>query len=200
MKLNWAEKTLMNNPVRAAVQRHYEAPLLERLGGRTDGCRVLEIGCGRGVGTQIIASRFGASEVHAFDIDPDMIKSARHRLNGSNPGLRLFVGDATAIDEPDASFDAVFDFGAIHHVPDWRAVVQEVRRVLKPEGRFFFEEVTRHALDRRSYLMLFDHPEEDRFTSTQFIQELEGQQLSVGDRWRTLFFSDFVVGVAHRLS
>lgn len=106
MKLNSIEKALMNNPVRALAQRHYEAPLLEKLGGRTEGLRVLEIGCGRGVGTEIIFRRFGARKVHAFDVDPDMIKQARNRLSGY-PGhrLKLYVGDAAAIDEEDESFE-----------------------------------------------------------------------------------------------
>lgn len=81
MKLNQIEKALMNNPVRAFVQRRYEAALMERLGGRMERCRVLEIGCGRGVGTEIIFNRFGAREVHAFDIDPDMVEQARWRLS-----------------------------------------------------------------------------------------------------------------------
>ena len=79
MIMNAVEKTLMNNPVRAALQRRYEAPLLERLGGRTNSGRVLEIGCGRGVGTEIIFEYFGAYEVHAFDLDPDMVERASHR-------------------------------------------------------------------------------------------------------------------------
>lgn len=68
MKLNRVDKALMNNPVRALVQRCHEAALMERLGGRVEGARVLEIGCGRGVGTEIIFGRFGAREVHAFDL------------------------------------------------------------------------------------------------------------------------------------
>ena len=40
MKMNWVEKFLMNNPIRAAFHVHVEAPLLERLGGRTEGLRV----------------------------------------------------------------------------------------------------------------------------------------------------------------
>ena len=35
MKLNAIEKALMNNPVRAMLQRRYEAPLMDRFGGRT---------------------------------------------------------------------------------------------------------------------------------------------------------------------
>ena len=139
----------MNNPVRALMQRHHEAALMERLGGRVEGGRVLEIGCGRGVGTEIIFERFGAREVHAFDLDPDMIARARGRLS-TYPAdrLSLWVGDAGAIEAEDASYDAVFNFGIIHHVPDWQRAVAEVARVLRPGGRFFFEEVTKRALDR----------------------------------------------------
>ena len=114
MKLNTVEKALMNNPVRAALQRRYEAALFQRLGGTVLGKRVLEIGCGRGVGTEVIFERFGAREVHAFDLDPDMIDQARKRLSYyTSDCLKLYVGDATRINEPDHSFDAVFDFAII---------------------------------------------------------------------------------------
>jgi len=93
VKLNRIEKALMNNPIRALVQRHHEAALMQRLGGRLDGMRVLEVGCGWGVGTEIIFERFGAREVHAFDLDPDMVEKARKRLSRyPAPRLRLFVG------------------------------------------------------------------------------------------------------------
>jgi ubiquinone/menaquinone biosynthesis C-methylase UbiE len=199
MKLNRIEKALMNNPVRAAVQRWYEAPLLRRLGGRVDGLRVLEIGCGRGVGTEILFERFGAREVHAFDLDPEMVREARRRLDRYIPDrLELAVGDATAINARNESFDAVFDFGIIHHVPDWRKAVAEVRRVLKPGGRFFFEEVTRHALERRFYRTFLVHPTEDRFTGTAFVSELERQGIRVGGNFTHRFFGDFVIGVGRR--
>ena len=58
MKMNRIEKLAMNNPIRALIQRYYETPLLERLGGRVEGMHVLEIGCGRGVGTEIIFKHF----------------------------------------------------------------------------------------------------------------------------------------------
>ena len=202
MKLNSVEKALMNNPVRAAVQRGYEARLMERLGGRLDGMRVLEIGCGRGVGTEIIFRRFGAREVHAFDLDPDMVEKARRRLRAYPPArLRLFVGDAAAIEAEDASYDAVVDFGIIHHVPGWRRAVAEVSRVLRPGGLFLFEEVTRQALSRWFYRTFLKHPPPwNWFDAGEFVAELERQKIEVGANTVEWFFGDFVVGVGRRVA
>ena len=201
MKLNRVEKALMNNPVRALVQRHYEAVLLQQIGGRVSGERVLEIGCGRGVGTEIIFERFGAREVHAFDVDPDMIALARSRLSAFPADqLHLSVGDATAIEAEDGAFDAVFDFAIIHHIPEWKKAVREVARVLRPGGRFFFEEVTRQALDRWFYRKFLDHPKNDRFSATEFVDELQEQGIMVGENAKEWFFGDFVVGVGYKSS
>lgn len=201
LKLNRVEKALMNNPLRSALQRRYEARLLERLGGRVRGARVLEMGCGRGVGTEIIFERFGAWEVHAFDLDPDMVRRARRRLTRYPPDhLKLYVGDAAAIEEEDATFDAVFDFGIIHHVPEWERAISEVARVLKPGGLFFFEEVTTHALDRWFYRTFLEHPLDNRFSADRFVAELERQGIAVGDNTVEWFFGDFVTGVGRRAS
>ena len=167
MLLNRVEYALMNNPVRAALQRHVEARRLLALGGRMQGGTALELGCGRGVGAGLILDLFGARAVHAFDLDPRMVALARRR-HRDRPAVRLWAGDATAIPVPDETYDAVFDFGILHHVPDWRAALREVRRVLKPSGRFYAEEVLRafilHPVVRRT----LRHPEIDRFDEHQF--------------------------------
>jgi len=200
VKLNRVEKALMNNPVRALVQRHYEAGLMQKIGGRVSGERVLEIGCGRGIGTEIIFNRFGAREVHAFDVDSDMIALARSRLSGfPSDRLRLFVGDAEAIEAEDGTFDSVFDFAIIHHIPDWKKSIREVARVLRPGGRFFFEEVTKQALDRWLYRTFLDHPKVDRFSAREFVEALQEQGIMVGDNSKKWFFGDFVVGVGYKL-
>jgi ubiquinone/menaquinone biosynthesis C-methylase UbiE len=197
MILNAAEKVLMNNPVRAAIQRHWEGPMLERMGGRVEGGRVLEIGCGRGVGTEIIFTRFGAAHVDAFDLDPDMVERARRRLARFGERVKLFTGDATAIAAPDASYDAVFDFGIVHHIPDWRLAIKEVARVLRPGGRFYFEEVTRKALGRWAYRTFLVHPSKDRFSGAEFVAEVERAGLQV-PQWTERFAGDFVFGVGFR--
>ena len=172
MLLNRVEKHLMNNPVRAAIQRYVEAPLLLRLGGPLRGGRVLEIGCGRGVGTQIILEKFGVDTVDAIDLDPDMVSRATQRLQRHGDRVRVAVGDAARIDAKDASYDAVFDFGIIHHIPEWRVAIDEVFRVLRPGGRFYAEEVLADALDHRLMRLLLVHPSEDRFGSSAFRRQL----------------------------
>lgn len=179
MILNHVEFAMMNNPVRAAIQRRFEAPKLFRMGGGLNGGRALEVGCGRGVGTELILELFGAGHVDAFDLDPRMVERAKKRLSKYGSRVRVRVGDASAIDSLDASYDAVFDFGIIHHVPDWRGALAEVHRVLKPGGRFYAEEVLRgfivHPITRR----FLEHPLEDRFNAAEFAVALEASGLAV---------------------
>lgn len=135
----------------------------------------------------------------AFDLDPAMVAKARRRLRAYPPErVHIGVGDATRIAAEAASFDAVFDFGAIHHIPVWQDAVGEIARVLRPGGRFFFEEVTTHALNRWTYRTFFDHPKENRFSAPQFIAELERRGLSVGGNFVERVRGDFVIGVARK--
>jgi len=136
--MNAFGRATMNNRARAFAQRRYLVPQMLRLGGSLDGCRVLELGCGRGVGTELIRDVMGATEVDALDLDPIMVAKARRRLGDR---ARVEQGDMTALSASDASYDAVVDFGAIHLVPDWRRAAGEVSRVLVPGGRYFFEEI-----------------------------------------------------------
>jgi ubiquinone/menaquinone biosynthesis C-methylase UbiE len=141
--------------------------------------------------------------VDALDLDPAMVKRARRRLGRYGPDrVRLAVGSATdlraAVSAPDASYDAVFDFGIIRHAGDWRAAIAEIARVLRPGGRFFFEEVTATALAHPAYRLLFDHPGHDRFTAGEFLAECEFRDLAVGERWVTRIGGDYLFGVAER--
>lgn len=158
MKLNTPERWLVNNPVRALAQRFYEVPLLRRFGGRIESGRVLEVGCGQGVALPMLLTEFGAAHAHGVDLDLEQVRLARRRLGRVYAGrIDLRVAAVEQLPFADASFDAVFDFGILHHVPAWQSAVAEIGRVLKPGGTFF-EEVRREALERWSYRKFFNTP------------------------------------------
>ena len=202
MLMNKVETLLVTSPANRAFQRCVEAPILRRLGGRTPGAHALEIGCGSGYGSKLIVDQFGAATVDAIDLDPAMVTRASRRLRRYRHQVRVVQGSAddlrSALDAGDATYDAVFDFGIIHHVTNWRDALAEVARVLRPGGRFYYLEVTAAALARPSYRRLLDHPPEDRFTAGQFLAELTSHGLDPADRWRTYVGSDYLAGVAQR--
>ena len=196
MKLNRIERAMVNNPVRAAHQHHREAMWFKRLAsGALSGRHVLEVGCGRGVGAEVILDRLRAATVTAFDLDESMVELARRRLH-SRP-VTLSVGDVCAIQHPSSAFDAVADFGTIHHVPEWQLSIQEIARVLRPGGVLLFEEYPRHALDNWAVRTFTVHPRENRFEAPEFAAELArhglhgkiehhlGGMLFVGAAWKT---------------
>jgi ubiquinone/menaquinone biosynthesis C-methylase UbiE len=199
MKLNLVERLLVNNPARALVQRYYEGPLLRKLGGRLDSARVLDVGCGRGVGVQILLKQFGAGQVYGLDLDPLQIRRARKRFADESEGrVVLAVGSVDKLPFPNEYFDAVFDFGMLHHVVDWQTGVAEIQRVLKPSGLFFFEEVTRDALNRWIYRTFLDHPAENRFSEAEFLAELPVHGIEPAGRTHRILLNDIFIGIAKR--
>ncbi len=197
MKLNTAERWLVNNPVRAIVQRFYEVPLLRRLGGGVESGRVLEVGCGRGVGLPLLLTKFGAAHIHGIDFDPEQVTRAQRRLGIKYEGrIDLRVAAVEELPFENATFDAVFDFGILHHVPAWQSAVAEISRVLKPGGTFFFEEVTRAALERWSYRMFLKHPKENRFSEAEFLEELQTRGFRPAAEIHRVLFGDIFIGAA----
>ena len=186
MKLNWFGRVQMNNPARAAAQRAVTAKHMLRLGGDVAGGRAMEIGCGRGVGVEIILGTFGAGSVVAFDLDPKLVDLAERRLARFGDRVTLSVASATSIDAADSSFDAIFDFGVIHQIEGWRTAVAECARVLKPGGRFYFEAVSK-PLYRVPMNLAMERGTPDvrkiGFSKDAYIAELEKHEIEVGSNF-----------------
>ena len=198
MKLNAVERAAMNNPVRAAHQHHGEAAWFSRLaGGALAGRHVVEVGCGRGVGAEVILDTLGAAKVTAFDLDESMVELARKRLCGRP--VSLSVGHVCEIEQPAGGVDTVVDFGIIHHVPDWQQALAEIARVLRPGGLLLFEEVPRRVLDKWLFRTFTEHPRENRFEADEFAAELAHHGLHGSGRMEDHLAGMVFVGAAQKI-
>jgi SAM-dependent methyltransferase len=107
--------------------------------GDLHGARVLELGCGSGDYTVMLARR--GAQVTCIDISAaagDFVRAraAANRVAGSVTFLRMA---AEALAFSPASFDLVVGFGVLHHI-DIEVAAPELRRVLRPGGRAIFRE------------------------------------------------------------
>lgn len=95
------------------------------------GERILDLGCGAGqLSTRIAAS---GAQVQGVDDSPEMVTAA------CAVGVAAEKASAEELPFRDASFDAVFSNAALHWVRGQNAMMDEVKRVLKPGGRFVAE-------------------------------------------------------------
>ncbi|MCK2220609.1 class I SAM-dependent methyltransferase [Actinomadura sp. ATCC 31491] len=108
-----------------------------RLLGEVRGRRVLEIGCGAAQCARWLAGQGAA--VAAFDVSHRQLQHSRRLDLGTGVRVPAVQADAEAMPFADAAFDvACSAFGALPFVADAGAVFREVRRVLRPGGRFVF--------------------------------------------------------------
>ncbi len=179
MKLNWFEKMVMNSPVRPIIQKR-EAALMLQMGGHLKGHRVLEMGCGRGAGVNIIFDLFGPSYIEAFDFDSAQVRLAEQSLSRKyQDRIKLYQASATEIPAEDNQFDAVFNFGALHHIPDNSLALNEISRVLKPGGKFYFMELLSSFTESLIMRLLTDHPPEAQFTWDELSRKISDSNLTL---------------------
>jgi 2-polyprenyl-3-methyl-5-hydroxy-6-metoxy-1,4-benzoquinol methylase len=111
---------------------------------RLRGARVLEIGCGMGLHTELM-SRAGA-DVTAIDVSPTAIEATRRRLELAGLSAAVERADAEALPFPDRCFDLVWSWGAIHHTARTARAVREIGRVTRPEGEARVMVYNRHGM------------------------------------------------------
>ena len=99
------------------------------------GLRVLDFGCGPGTISIGLAKAVEPGEVHGIDMEDSHIGLAQSAAVAGGHGNATFrVGDVTDLPFEDGSFDVAHCHAVLMHVPDTKAVIGEVKRVLKPGG------------------------------------------------------------------
>jgi ubiquinone/menaquinone biosynthesis C-methylase UbiE len=92
---------------------------------------ILDLGCGTGISTRQLTK---VGTVIGCDPDPRMLAAARKH---TRPKVKKYtVGSADKLPFADETFDAVTAFAALHWFSDKKSV-EEIKRVLKPNGLFF---------------------------------------------------------------
>jgi ubiquinone/menaquinone biosynthesis C-methylase UbiE len=164
MRLGKTEFYAMNNPVRRFIQKYWEFRLfkhfLKKQKINLSGKVIIDAGCGSGYSSRLIMDEFNPSELIAFDIMPEQIAIAQKRYTD----IRFKIGDLTQINIPDGTADAVFVFGILHHIPEWRKALRNISGFLKQSGVF-----------------LVDEPKY-RFTWNEFEQGIRDTRLSICER------------------
>jgi 2-polyprenyl-3-methyl-5-hydroxy-6-metoxy-1,4-benzoquinol methylase len=128
---------------------------------------------------QVIVEQFGADKVIATDVNPEQIWRAEKILRPELEGKTDFkIEDALALDEPDGKLDAVFSFGVIHHMEDWKKAVRCIH--LKSGGEFFFGGTVQAAHAAYSHeIFAAPPPEGGEFDFDELKQELERNGIAI---------------------
>ena len=147
--------------------------------------RVLDLGCGLGYGSRILASEAGS--VVGLDIAGEAVGAARGRFG--SPQVRFVQGDVQRLPLASRSFDSVVCFELIEHVRGYEATLDEIRRVLRPKGLLLISSPNRpEYTDATGFDNPFHTQEWDREQFADLLRSrfphvhLWGQRLVAGSR------------------
>ena len=123
------------NPERQQLLAQLLAPstreVLARL-PRIPNARCLDLGCGQGNTTRLLAEAMGAAACVGVEYDPALVEYASTQVNPASVSFQQ--GDVTRLSLPDASFDVVFCRFLLIHLADPMSAVREMLRVVRPGG------------------------------------------------------------------
>lgn len=136
------------------------------------GKTILDAGCGPGVHS--IRAANAGMRVCAIDISGAMLKHAKKRAEvaGVSDKIEFHQKDLTNLDFPDESFDYVFSWGVIIHIPEAEKALDELARIIKPGGKLALYLTNKTALDHKL----------ESFARFMIRKPLKGmQKLALGD-------------------
>lgn len=128
--------------VYSATLTEQTLPLVEGLTERlTAGADVMDIGCGRGVVTRILARRFPASRFTGLDFSAEAIRFAATEAEREGlPNAQFVLADAADFGGL-PRFDLITTFDAVHDQAQPRRVLRGIREALRPDGVYLMVDI-----------------------------------------------------------
>jgi ubiquinone/menaquinone biosynthesis C-methylase UbiE len=112
-------------------------PATFRLVGSVKDKKILDLACGEGYNTRILAKK--RAKVVGVDFSAKLIELARKKEMNEKLGVTYYISDAGDMkDLPSNNFDLVVCFMALQDIENYKKALSEVARVLKEKGRFIF--------------------------------------------------------------
>lgn len=109
------------------------------------GKTVLEIGTGVGTDARRL-SAYGA-RYYGINVDQGSSDLTASALRAFDLAGEVSTGSATSLPYADGMFDIVYTFGVLHHIPDVKRALSEIRRVLKPRGEILLMVYNRSSIN-----------------------------------------------------
>jgi len=147
----------------AKVQTDVALKLAEKLSLSQDTTgekTILEIGCGTGNFTSMLADQFPAAKIVALDFSPEMIAKASHKLRKKNIEFICAEGEEFLQEASGESFDLVASNGSLQWFTDHDQALKNIARILLPEGIFLCSIFGPDSLKKlgRGMKILFAYP------------------------------------------
>lgn len=141
------------------------------------GGRIIDVGCGFGATAIVLTQAFPQSEVVGIDLSEPLLHLASQAAQaaGLADRVRFEAGDAERIPYEDDSFDVVLNLNMVHIVKHPIQMLNEIERILLPEGSLFIVDL------KRSWLGLFEKEMKSSLTLQEAKTLLAQSKLRAGD-------------------
>jgi len=100
---------------------------------------VLEIGCGAGITAAYMHDKYNMNVI-GIDVDSEQITIAK-KYQKENQRLKFIESDARDLSFNNQQFDMILSFFVMHHINKWEKALNEINRVLKPNGYLIFYDI-----------------------------------------------------------
>jgi len=174
MKMNKFETFLMTFDFGRKVYLRGIVKKLQEISQLPPNQKVLEIGCGNGIGTRLIHEYFKPSEFIATEYDEGLVEITQEKVKDLN--VLVEQADATKFRFANNEFDAVVGLSVIHHIPNWEDALDELHRIIKPNGLLIIKELSIDTFETffgKISRRFVEHPYDDMFRKDEFIDYLK---------------------------